>query len=73
MKNKLYYQVLDTFDIAIDFYNKKIKTLIGCAIHEYKIGVRHQHLQDAEQYKERKNEIELARTDFINEYEPEEM
>lgn len=72
MKSKLYYQVLDAFDLATDFYQKRVRTLVGCAIHEDDVKTRHQHLQEAEQYQKWQREIELARIDFIKEYEPDE-
>lgn len=72
MKSKLYYQVLDAFDTATNFYQKRVKTLVGCAIHEDNSKMRRQHLQDAEQYREWQRELELARMDFISEYEPNE-
>lgn len=72
MKIKLYYQVLDAFDTAINFYKMRVRTTIGCAIHEDNVKARHQHLQDAEQYREWQRELELAKTQFVNEYEPEE-
>ena len=72
MKSKIYYQVLDAFDIANNFYKKQVRTLIGCAIHEDNVKMRHQLLEDAEQSRKWQRELELARIDFINEYEPEE-
>ena len=70
MKSDLFRGILDAIDIASEYYESCVKTLVGCAFATDKPSDRYEFIREAQEYQGWKRELYDLKKEIASTYIP---